>query len=356
MAAARVEPLTDRLFAMNVAAYEVACIYVGDRLGLYRALDALGPATPERLAAAAGTDARYTREWLEQQAVAGVLQVEGAGDARLYHIAPEDRDALLAPDSLAHLVPLARFTVGVWSGLPELLRAFRTGEGVPYASYGADAREGQADVNRTLFVNLLGEEWLPAIPDVHERLARAPAARVADVACGTGWSSIAIARAYPQAIVDGFDLDAPSIELARANAKEAGVDGRVRFHVRDAADPQLAGRYDLVTVFEALHDMARPVDALRACRALLAPGGSILVADERAAEEFTAPGPMSERLYYGWSVLFCLPTSREQTPSAATGTPMRPATLRRYATEAGLARVEVLPIENDLWRFYRLRD
>jgi 2-polyprenyl-3-methyl-5-hydroxy-6-metoxy-1,4-benzoquinol methylase len=351
-------PLTDRLLEWNVAAYEAATVYLGDRLGLYQALDALGTASAKELAKAAGCDGRYTQEWLEQQAVAGILAVahpSPQGAERRYAIPAEDRETLLDPDSLAHLAPLSRFTVGVYRGLPLLLEAFRTGQGVPYAAYGEDARVGQADVNRTMFVNLLGKDWLPALLDVHHRLQSDPPARVADVGCGLGWSSIAMAHAYPKTRIDGLDLDEPSIAQARANARAAGVQDRVRFQARDAADPALAGSYDLVTVFEALHDMARPVEALAAMRRMLAPGGSVLVADERCAEAFTAPGPLAERLFFGWSVLFCLPTSREQQPSAATGTAMRPATLAAYAKEAGFTRVEVAPIEHDLWRFYRLR-
>jgi 2-polyprenyl-3-methyl-5-hydroxy-6-metoxy-1,4-benzoquinol methylase len=129
----------------------------------------------------------------------------------------------------------------------------------------------------------------------------------------------------------------------------------VRFFCQDASDDALTGTYDLVTIFEALHDMARPVEALRAARALLAKGGSVLVADERAGEHFTAPAedPL-DRLFYGFSVLHCLPVGRVDQPSAATGTVMRPHTLREYADAAGFSRAEVLPIEHDVWRFYRL--
>lgn len=123
---------------------------------------------------------------------------------------------------------------------------------------------------------------------------------------------------------------------------------------RDAGDPALTGRYDLVTIFESLHDMSRPVEVLAKARGLLAPGGSVLVMDERVAEEFAAPGDAIERLMYGFSVLCCLPVGLADRPSAATGTVMRPATLRRYAEEAGLARVEILPIEHEMFRFYRL--
>ncbi len=125
--------------------------------------------------------------------------------------------------------------------------------------------------------------------------------------------------------------------------------------MRDAADPAVAGSYDLVCIFEALHDLARPVEALAAMRPMLADGGSVLVADERVAERFTAPGDEIERMMYGWSVLHCLPAAMAEQPSAATGTVMRSDTLRRYASEAGFTQVEVLPIDNDFFRFYRLR-
>jgi SAM-dependent methyltransferase len=261
-------------------------------------------------------------------------------------------EVLLERDSLRYLTPLARFTMGVLSGLPKVLGAFKTGGGVAYPDYGVDAREGQAEANRTAFINLLGAEWLPAIPDLHSRLQADPPARVADIACGTGWSSLAMAHAYPKVVIDGFDSDEASIVLAQQHARAAGLQHRVTFAVRDAAQP-VQGAYDLVTIFEALHDMARPVEALRAARTLLRVGGSVLIADERVHEHFTSHNT-DERLFYGWSVLFCLPTGMAEAPSAGTGAVMRLDTLQRYAAEAGVREVEVLPIVHDLWRFYRL--
>jgi len=189
---------------------------------------------------------------------------------------------------------------------------------------------------------------------VDARLRAQPRARIADVACGAGWSSIAFARAYPEVTVDGFDLDGPSIERARRNAAEAGVADRVSFQVRDAAEAT-AGSYQLVAVFEAIHDLARPVDVLRAMRGLVADDGAVLVVDEKVADQFAAPGDEVERLMYTYSVLCCLPVGLSEWPSAGTGTVMRAATLRRYAREAGFTDVEVLPIEHDVLRFYRLR-
>ena len=163
---------------------------------------------------------------------------------------------------------MARFGVSL-APLPALVEAFRTGGGVP-GCVGYLGRDAQGDANRPLFVNLLGQEWLPAIGDVHARLQADPPARVADIGCGAGWSSIAIARAYPNVAVDGFDLDEASIALARANVAATEVADRVSIHLRDATDPELAGSYDLVTVFEAIHDMPQPVDVLRSMRGLAA--------------------------------------------------------------------------------------
>src|SRR5918995_4005334 len=205
-----------------------------------------------------------------------------------------------------------------------------------------------------MFDQLLTSEWLPAVQDVHERLLADPPARVADVACGAGWSSIAIARAYPKVTVDGYDLDEASVELARGNLAGTGVEDRVSFQHRDAGDPELAGSYQLVTVFEALHDMSQPVEVLRALRGLAAEDGAVVVMDERVADAFTAPGDEIERLMYTYSVLCCLPVGLADSPSAGTGTVMRADTVRRYAFEAGFADVEVLPIEHDFFRLYRL--
>jgi 2-polyprenyl-3-methyl-5-hydroxy-6-metoxy-1,4-benzoquinol methylase len=353
----RRDALAARIFASSIGFMEILSIYVGDRLSFYRALADDGGATASQLADATGTNERYVREWLEQQAVASILEVEDADaqpEERRY-LLPEGRDeALLERDSLYYVAPLAQQMVGITRPLAAVLEAFKTGSGVPYPEYGEDMREGIAYANRAMFVNLMGTEWLPVIPDVHERLQAHPPARVADIGCGTGWSSIAIARAYPKARVDGFDLDEDSIAEAKANAEAEGFADRVTFQVRDAADPELSDRYDLAIAIECIHDMSRPVEALRAMRSMVGNDGVVLVFDERVGEHFTAPSDETERLMYCFSILHCLPVGMAEQPSAGTGTVMRPATLRRYALEAGFSEVEVLSIEHELWRFYRL--
>jgi SAM-dependent methyltransferase len=209
-------------------------------------------------------------------------------------------------------------------------------------------------MNRAMFLQELGQLWLPAIADLHARLQGDPPARVADIGCGAGWSSIGLAQAYPKVQVDGYDLDAPSIELARANLQTANLNGRVKFHVRDAGDPDLAGTYDLVTAFECVHDMADPVGALRTMRRLVNGSGSVIIVDERVGDTFTPTGNEVEWMMYGWSVLHCLPVGMADQPATGTGTVMRAGTLRRYAEAAGFRQVEVLPVDNFFFRFYRL--
>jgi SAM-dependent methyltransferase len=352
------DALAERLFGAMIGTFDLACVYIGERLGLYRALADGGAQTSPELAVRAGVDERYAREWLEHQAVADILAVddpEAPARERRYAIPAEHRESLLDPDSLVNVIPMGRLTIGVLSPIEHMIEAFRTGAGVPYADYGADAREGIASFNRPMFVNQLAQEWFPAVPEVESLLRGTAPARVADIACGSGWSSVAIARGYPSVRVDGFDVDAPSIEAARALAAAEGLEDRVRFFVQDASDPGLTATYDLVTIFEALHDMARPVEALRTARGLLAEGGSVIVGDEKVSERFTAPGDELERLNYGFSVLHCLAVGREDEHSAGTGTVIRPHTVDGYARAAGFSGAEVLPIEHDFWRFYRLR-
>jgi 2-polyprenyl-3-methyl-5-hydroxy-6-metoxy-1,4-benzoquinol methylase len=350
--------LVERLFHGGIAVLEMLSIYVGDRLGLYRALAQDGPATSSQLARSAGIHERYAREWLEQQAVAGIIEVTAGntdGAKREYRLAPGHAEVLLNPDSLNYLVPIVWAIPGLASTLPALFDAYRGGGGVPYRDYGAEFRNSIASSNRPMFKNQLGRDWIPAMADVDRRLRTDPPARVADVGCGTGWSSIAIAQAYPKVRVDGFDIDEASIATARENATKTGVENQVTFELRDAGASGKAASYDLVTAFETIHDMSDPVAALRAIHALVAPGGAVLVADERVAEAFTAPGDELERFMYGWSVLHCLPVGRVDPPALGTGTVMRPETLRRYARDAGFSGVEILPIKHDFWRFYRLR-
>jgi SAM-dependent methyltransferase len=352
------EVLAGRLVDGLTAAMETLGVYLGVELGLYRALADLGPATEGELAGHAGVAPRYAREWLEQQAVAGYLACDDPAlpaDGRRYRLPAGHAEVLVDADSPYHAAPLAQALAGAAGVLPQLVQAYRGGGGVPYAHYGREMRDGIAAANRPMFLHELAAAWLPAVPEVDRRLRSAPPARVLDLGCGLGASSVALARAYPRASVLGVDLDEASVARARVAAAEAGVADRVTFVAGDAARLAREAPFDLITIFEALHDMGDPVGALRAARERLAGGGSVLVADERVADAFTAPGDATERLMYGWSILHCLPATLAEDPVEATGTVLRAPTLERWAAAAGFGAFEVLAIDNPFWRFYRLR-
>jgi 2-polyprenyl-3-methyl-5-hydroxy-6-metoxy-1,4-benzoquinol methylase len=342
------------LLHSTIHALEVFSIFLGKELGLYAALSSGARVTPPELAQATGIGPRYAREWLEQQAVAGLLRVESAAepaDERRYWLPAEHVNVLVNQDHPAHLAPLAQMVAGIGGVLDHVVRAYRSGGGVPYALFGTAFRQGQAGINRPAFLADLVERWIPAMPDVHERLSTARL-RVADIGCGAGWSTLAIARAYPGSDIVGFDADASSIADARANAAGQGV--AVRFETANASELIHEGPFDLIVVLEALHDMSQPVAVLDALRQALAPGGTLLIADEKVAEHFHAPADDIERLMYGWSTVHCLPVSLAETPSAAIGTVIRSETIRQLAQDAGFARVDVLPVDGGFFRLYRL--
>ena len=349
------DTLAERMFGSALGALDALTVTIGSRLGLYRALHQAGPSTAAELAARTGTDARYVREWLEQQTVAGFLAVADPApeaDERRFSVPDDHVPVLVDTDDLAYFPPFLNAICAAGTQLPAVVDAFHTGAGVPWASYGPDMRIGQAEGNRALFLTVLGQQWLPSIPDVHDALVAG--GRVADIGAGEGWSSIGIALAYPESRVDAFDIDAESVRAANEHAAGYRMADRVRSHLLDGARIDRPGGYDLVVAFECIHDMGDPVGVLAEMRELCAPGGAVIVMDERAPEEFTGPGDPVEQLLYGYSVMICLPDGRSHPNSAATGTVLRPATLREYASRAGFTDVDVLPIEHDIFRFYRL--
>jgi 2-polyprenyl-3-methyl-5-hydroxy-6-metoxy-1,4-benzoquinol methylase len=261
-------------------------------------------------------------------------------------------NVLAADDHPSHFAPMAQMVAGVGGALERVVNAYRSGGGVAYPHFGAAFRAGQAGINRPAYLSDLVSRWIPALPDLHSALTSTPM-RVADVGCGAGWSTLAMARAFPKADVVGLDADPASVYDAQRNAAAHGVAGR--FDLRAADTLPDDGPFDLVLVLEALHDMARPDEALRAIRQALAPGGSVIVADEKVGDHFHAPGDDLERLMYGWSIVHCLPVGMADQPSAAIGTVIRADTVQALATAAGLPRVEIVPVDGGFFRLYRLR-
>ena len=347
---ARRDALVERLFGAAVRKFDLCGVYIGDRLGLYRALAERGPVSATELASAAGIKERYALEWLEQQAASAILDLVDSDDGvQRFALPPGHAEALLDEEESELCRPI-RTPIGRLSTTDRCAaRRVQAWWWRPLRGLWRRHARRPGGVHPTSLRTTAGSEVAAVrARDPHARLQADPPARVAEHPLWSGISSMSIARGYPKVRVDGIDLDEASIDAARRHLAGSGVEERVRFTLRDAADPALAHQYDLVTVFEALHDMSYPVEVLRAARALLADGGVVLVGDERTAQSFRAPADDLERLYYGFSILHCLPVGMVGERAARTGTVIRPATVESYARDAGFSNIEEAPMEHGL--------
>lgn len=353
---AAAEALADRLFTALVPALELLTIELGRRLGFYAQLRDAGPLTPADLATRTGTVERYAREWLEQQAAAGILRVADS-EPRTFELPSGHERVLLDPEDPLHSMGAPTVYTGIATTFDAVAEAYERGAPVAYAAFGPGVRHGLEFFNRPAYANDMAT-WLSHVPEVVERLRSG--GTILDAGCGTGWSTVALAEVFPTARVIGVDLDEASIDEARAHAAEAGVGDRVSFvnaNAGDAAALRAAtgGPVGLVTIFEALHDMSGPQRVLAALAELLDHDGVIFVGDEQVADEFTAPAEFLDRLNYAFSVLHCLPaTMAEGSENDANGTVLRSPTVFSWAREAGLTQCERLPVEHGFWSFYRL--
>lgn len=352
-----IEELVGRLFGSGVGAIELCNAYLGIHLGLYRTLDE-APATAAELARRTGCDERYLREWLQAQAISGFAAADGDDPAAArYALADGVADVFVHETAPTYLGGLTDALAAAATVLPQLVDAYRTGAGVPYAAYGRDAVTAQAALNRPSFVNSFVTEWLPQLPDVLARLQDTDRpARVADLGCGMGWAGIELAKAFPHLRVEGRDNDEASIAYGRQHAVDAGVASRVTLEVVDISDSSAdwSARYDFTFFIECVHDFPRPVEALRNARAATRPGGTVLVVDERADEAFTAPGDQVQRFFAAASAIWCLPQGRVGIDPEPVGALIRPDHMRDLAHQAGYSHVDIVPIEHPFWRFYRL--
>jgi 2-polyprenyl-3-methyl-5-hydroxy-6-metoxy-1,4-benzoquinol methylase len=327
----KVTEFLGRVVADMGATGSAGLVAIGNRLGLYRAL-AEGPATSEQFAERTGCHERYLREWLRNQAAGGYVSHDAATGR--FFLTEEQAFCLADPDgpnvSAAFLIGL-----GYLRAEPRLAEAFRTGEGIGWHEHHEDVFVGCDAFFRPGYVAQLVPSWIPALDGVAEKLAAG--GRVADLGCGLGTSSVLIAQAYPRTTVDGSDYHPESIELARKRAAEAGVGDRVRFEVATAQTFAGTG-YDLVTTFDALHDMGDPVGAARRVREALADDGTWLLVEPNASdvveENFTPVG----RLYYAGSTFLCVPNGLSQPGGYALGAQAGEGAIRDVVTAAGFTR------------------
>ena len=311
------------------AAMHAGTVLLGDQLGLYKAL-AAGPMSAEQLARATQTDARYVREWLSAQAASGYVEYDAAADH--FHMTEEQVFALATEGSPAFIPGAFQVVLGALRSVPRLAGVFRTGLGYGWHEHDAMLFQGTERFFRPGYAANLVSSWIPALDGVDTKLESG--ARVADVGCGHGASTVLMAQAYPKTSFVGFDYHAPSIEWARKAAAEAGVADRVTFEV--AAAKNFPGKdYDLVAFFDCLHDMGDPVGASRHVRAALKPDGCWMIVEPFANDALQDNLNPVGRLYYSASTLVCTPASKSQEVGLALGAQAGEKRLRGVVTEGG---------------------
>jgi 2-polyprenyl-3-methyl-5-hydroxy-6-metoxy-1,4-benzoquinol methylase len=315
------------------ATLNAALVVMGDRLGYYQALADNGPATPGELAERTNTSEHYTREWLNAQAAGGYVEYDpGTG---LYTLPPEQIVALTDSSSPAYLPGFFQIALGTVHHTSETIEAARSGAGIGWHEHTTDVHVGCERFFRPSYHANLLPSWLPALEGVTEKLERG--ATVADIGCGHGSSTILMAEAFPRSEFVGSDYHQESIETARLRAAEAGLGERIRFEVAPAAEFSGSG-YDLVTTFDALHDMGDPVGAARHVRESLKPDGTWMLVEPMAGDKVEDNLNPVGRAYYGFSTLLCTPGSLSQPVGLALGTQAGPARIRDVTTAAGFTR------------------
>ena len=315
------------------ATLNAALVVMGDKLGLYRALAGTGGLTPAELAERTGAAERYVREWLNAQAAGRFVQYDP--DSGRYSLPPEQAVALTDTDSPAYLPGLFQTAIGSVIDSPEITEKARSGDGFGWHEHVHDVHEGCERFFRPGYNAHLVAEWLPALEDVVEKLQRG--GLVADVGCGHGASTILMAQAYPSSTFVGSDYHEGSIETARERAKQAGVADRVSFQIAPAAG-YAGAEYDLVTMFDCLHDMGDPVGAARHVHSTLKPDGTWMIvepnAGDRVEDNFNPVG----RAFYGFSTLLCTPASLSQEVGLALGAQAGEARIREVVQTGGFTR------------------
>jgi SAM-dependent methyltransferase len=331
----RVEQFMHQVVGDLGAGLSAVLIHIGDRLGLYRAMGDGAPVTSAELAARTGLAERYVREWLHNQAAAGWVTYDPAGAT---FTLPVEHAILVADETQpTFLLGGFDFVASMWADEPAITNAFRTGDGIGWHEHDHRLFVGTERFFRPGYQANLVAAWLPELGGVVDALQRG--ARVADVGCGYGAASILLGESYPKSTIVGFDYHTASIEAARTRAREARVDDRVTFEVAGAKD--FTGSYDLVCLFDCLHDMGDPVGAARHVREQLAPGGTLLLVEPAAADRPEDNHHPLGRLMYAASTMICTPASLAQEVGLGLGNQVGFARLREILAEGGFSHVRL---------------
>jgi SAM-dependent methyltransferase len=334
---------------MSGAVVSTMCI-LGDRLGLFKELAANGPATSEELAARAGLNERYTREWLKALASAGYLEYDPA--ARRFTLPPEYAPTLAQEGGPMFMGGVYQHLPGLFGQLDLLTEAFRHGGGVPQHVYDEDFRIGMERISAGWFENMLVQQWIAALPEVQAHLERG--AQVADIGCGSGRALIKLAQAFPNSRFVGYDMFPPAIARATANAESFGVAERVRFEQRDVVEG-LAEQYNLIMTFDVIHDIVNPLAVLQGIRRALLPGGTYLLLEICCSDKLEENAGPVGAILYGTSVLYCTPTSIANGGDGLGTMGLPETTVRELCTKAGFSSVRRYPLQTPFNVLYEIK-
>jgi len=338
-APSKADRFSEKLLEDMGAAMRAPLSYLGDRLGIFKAMASSGPVTSAQLAQKTGLHPRYMRAWLEAMTAAEYVE---------YH--PADKKFLLPPEHAAVLADeeSPQFMGGGLQGMvpsvlvtPKLEDAFRTGKGLSYSDFIPEAYASMARWSAPGFKHQLVQKWIPAMPHVEKRLREGGTA--ADVGCGQGLASIMLAKGFPQSRFWGYDLHAPSIDLARASAAAAGLADRVTFEVVDGARLP-ARKFDLITTFDVLHDSADPETIVRSARSALAPDGTYLVSEPSLSPNLEENINSMGRMFYAAALIYCMSVSLGQG-GPGIGSDVNPAMVERWGKAGGFSRIRELPVD-----------
>jgi len=323
---------------------------IGDRLGFFKNLAAIGPATSQEIATRLDISERYAREWLSAMACSGYLEYDPS--TRRFNLPAEYAPVLAWEEGPMFMGGIYQHLPGLIKPIDHLMQAFRHGGGVPQEAYDKEFREGMERISATWFENLLVQQWIAALPDVKRKLEQG--ARLADIGCGGGRALIKLAREFPNSQFVGYDCFAPAVVSATANAEAAGVADRVRFERRDVHDG-LPEHFDLITTFDVIHDIADPRRALNSIREALMRDGTFLLLEINSSEKLEENAGPIGAILYSTSVLYCTPTSLANGGEGLGTMGLPEPKVKKLCAEAGFRSVRRLPFENPFNAVYEVK-
>lgn len=325
-------------------------VLVGQQTGLFKAMAGVGPMRAADLVARSGIHPRYVEEWLGAMVCNGYVEHDAQADT----FALPDEHALFLTDESTEYYLGGLFTglPGLMAMVPRVIDAFEKGSGIAFSDFGEGLPVALEQMNRSVYENRLTRSWLPAMPAVVAKLQAG--GRALDVGCGTGVVPIILAKAYPAAQIEGIDLDARSIAIAKGYAEAAGLGSRIRFTAAPAQAIEPGPGYDLISTFDVIHDLPEPLAVLRRIRDCLAPGGSYLMVEPRMDDALANNRTSFGKLLYGISCLHCVPQSLSQG-GPGLGACWGPRRAEELAREAGFAHFAPLPVRSPVMAFYELR-